>query len=66
MSAEERPQLDLFSLIDGIRSFVRELGPSRGVSLALTKLDEAEMWIERAIEELDPQEDIVHTVEIRR
>ena len=32
-----------------LRSLIGESGPSRDASLALTKLDEVEMWAERAI-----------------
>ncbi len=38
-----------FDLIEAAKRAVEDLLPSRERSLSLTKLDEAEMWLERAI-----------------
>lgn len=47
----DRQHKHIHTAIVTLRAMIQQTGTSRAASLALTKLDEAEMWAKRALDE---------------
>ena len=61
MNDIEKNAMSFFNAIDAAKNFANTMPSSRERSLAVTKLDEAHMWFQRAIPPINEHDDDPNT-----